>query len=255
MKQIKYLLMLLVMVGFAACDSDSIEGLSGEFNYINFCTFTKADVQTTQKLGKGVKALNAQFSDAEGHTMALSFGSKEWTLPEGTYTAVSSVSGAGTYAGTVNGATISEGDFDVSLVGDTYFVNGLVKTSDGKEYKASYKGPMTFIIGEDDPEPSGYTMNIYESQVAIMDWTTFQTIVYPDVTKYTIVVNDPTGVQVGMFDVINGNGKKAAELAGTYTIVSDAHDAMQISGGYSLPEYGMAGGTSYLGNAFEKIIL
>lgn len=249
MKQIKYILMLLVMAVFAACDSDSIEGLSGEYNNINFCTFTTADVQPTQKLGKGIKALNAQFTDAEGHNMTLSFGSKEWILGEGTYSAVTSIKGSGTYAGSVNGAAISEGDIDVSLVGDVYFVNGLVKTTDGKEYKASYKGPMTFIVGEDDPEPSGYTMSIYESQVSIMDWTTFQQTVYPDVTKYTIIVNDPTGKQVGMFDAINGNGKKGAELAGVYTIISDAHEAMQIGAGYSLPEYGMAGGTSYLDDA------
>ncbi|MBO4895258.1 MAG: hypothetical protein J5484_00505, partial [Prevotella sp.] len=44
------------------------------------------------------------------------------------------------------------------------------------------------------------------------------------------------------------NSKQAADLAGTYTIVGDAHDAMQISAGYSIPDYGMAGGTSYLDN-------
>ena len=249
MKKIKYILMLLVMAMFAACDSDSIEGLSGEYNNINFCTFTTADVQPTQKLGKGIKALNTQFSDDAGNTLSLSFGSKEWILGEGTYLPVATVSTAGTYSGSVNGAAISTGDMDVSLVGDTYFVNGLVTTTDGKQYKTSYKGPLTFIIGEDDPEPSGYTMSIYESQVAIMDWTTFQQTVYPDVTKYTIIINDPTGKQVGMFDAINGNGKKGAELAGVYTIISDAHEAMQIGAGYSLPEYGMAGGTSYLDDA------
>ena len=249
MKQIKYILMLLVMVGFAACDSDSIEGLSGEYKDITFCNFDQASVQPTVKLGKGIKALNTQFSDASGNSLTLSFGSKEWILGEGTYQNVATVSAAGTYAGTVNGSAITAGDIDVSLVGETYFVNGLVKTTDGKEYKTSYKGPMTFIIGEDDPEPSGYTMSIQTSEVAIMDWTTWQTTTYPEVTKYSITINDPNGAQVAYFDVINSNNKKAEQLTGSYTIVSDAHDAMQISAGYSLPDYGMAGGTAYMDEA------
>ena len=241
--------MLLVMVGFAACDSDSIEGLSGEYKDITFCNFDQASVQPTVKLGKGIKALNTQFSDASGNSLTLSFGSKEWILGEGTYQNVATVSAAGTYAGTVNGSAITAGDIDVSLVGETYFVNGLVKTTDGKEYKTSYKGPMTFIIGEDDPEPSGYTMSIQTSEVAIMDWTTWQTTTYPEVTKYSITINDPNGAQVAYFDVINSNNKKAEQLTGSYTIVSDAHDAMQISAGYSLPDYGMAGGTAYMDEA------
>ena len=47
-----------------ACDSDSIEGLKGEFSDITFCNFNSANVLPTEKLGKGIKALNTQFSDA-----------------------------------------------------------------------------------------------------------------------------------------------------------------------------------------------
>ena len=229
-----------------ACDSDSIEGLNGEFSDITFCDFTTASVQPTVKLGKGVKALNTQFTDADGHNLTLTFGSKEWILGEGSFAPVASVSTDGTYAGSINGAAITEGTMDVSLVGETYFVNGLVKTQDGKQFKTYYKGPMTFEIGEDDPEPSGYTMSIQTSTVEIMDWTTWQTTSYPDVTKYSITVCDPNGAQVAYFDVINGNNKKADQLAGSYTIVGDAHDAMQISAGYSIPDYNMAGGSSFV---------
>ena len=246
MKKFRYIIMLLAVIGFTACDSDSIEDLQGTFSDITFCNFNNASVQPTTKLGKGVKALNTQFTDAEGNTLSLSFGSKEWILGEGSFSPVTTVSTAGTYAGTINGATISEGNVDVSLVEDIYFIAGLVKTSDGKQYKTYYKGPLTFIVGEDDPEPSGYTMSIQTSAVAIMDWTTWQTTNYPDVTKYTITVCDPNGAQVATFDVINGNDKTAEQLTGSYTIVSDAHDAMQISAGYSLPDYGMAGGSSYV---------
>ena len=234
---------------FTSCDSDSIEGLSGEFSDITWCTFNNATVQPTVKLGKGVKALNTQFTDADGHNLTLSFGCKEWFLAGGTYQPVSSVTTANTYSGTINGAAINEGDIDVNIVEGVYFINGLLKTSDGKQYKTYFKGPLAFEIGEDDPEPSGYTMSIQTSEVAVMDWTTWQTTVYPDVTKYTITVSNPSGVQVATFDVINGNDKKPEQLMGSYTIVGDAHDAMQISAGYSLPDYGMAGGSSYLDQA------
>ena len=241
--------MLLAVIGFTACDSDSIEDLQGTFSDITFCNFNNASVQPTTKLGKGVKALNTQFTDAEGNTLSLSFGSKEWILGEGSFSPVTTVSNAGTYAGSINGAAINEGNIDVSFVDGTYFISGLVKTADGKQYKPYYKGELTFIVGEDDPEPSGYTMSIVESAVSVFDWTTFTQTDYPDVTKYTITVLDPNGQQVAMFDAINGNGKQAAALAGTYTIVSDAHDAMQISAGYSLPDYGMAGGTYFIDDA------
>ena len=248
MKKFKYIIMLLAVIGFTACDNKSIEDLQGTFSNITYCTFNSGSVQPTTKLGKGVKALNTQFTDAAGNTLTLSFGTKEWILSEGTFTPVATVATAGTYAGSVNGSAISTGNMDVSKVNDTYYINGLVTTSDGKQYRTYYKGELTFVVGEDDPEASGYTMSIQTSAVAIMDWTTFQNTVYPDVTKYTITISDPAGNQVGLFDVINGNSKQAADLAGTYTIVGDAHDAMQISAGFSIPDYGMAGGTSYLDN-------
>lgn len=249
MKQIRYIMMLLVMVGFTACESDSIEGLSGEFKDVNFCDFTTATVQPTEKLGMGIKALNTTYTDNAGNTLTLRFGSKDWVLAEGTYILVPTLTEGGKYTGTINGAAISEGNVDVNLVGETYFVTGLLKTSDGKQYRVKYKGAMVFVVGEDDPEPTGYTMSIQTSSVEILDWTTWQTTTYPDVTKYTITVYDANGKQVALFDVINGNDKGADQLAGTYTIVGDAHDPMQISGGYSLPDYSMAGGTSYLDEA------
>ena len=229
-----------------ACDSESIEDLSGEFSDITFCNFNTANVQPTVKLGKGVKALNTSFSDENGNNLTLSFGSKEWILGEGTYAPVATVSTAGTYAGTVNGSAINEGTVDVSLVGETYFVNGLVKTADGKQFKTTYKGPMTFVVGEDDPEPSGYTMSIQTSAVSVFDWSTYQTTNYPEVTKYTITVSDPSGKQVALFDAINSNDLKAEQLKGTYQVESYAHVPLRVDAGYSLPEYGMAGGSCYM---------
>lgn len=246
-KNLLYIIgVICVICGFASCDSESIEDLSGEFSDITFCNFNTANVQPTVKLGKGVKALNTSFSDENGNNLTLSFGSKEWILGEGTYAPVATVSTAGTYAGTVNGSAINEGTVDVSLVGETYFVNGLIKTADGKQFKTTYKGPMTFVVGEDDPEPSGYTMSIQTSAVSVFDWSTYQTTNYPEVTKYTITVSDPSGKQVALFDAINSNDLKAEQLKGTYQVESYAHVPLRVDAGYSLPEYGMTGGSCYM---------
>lgn len=246
-KNILYIICAIcAMCVTTACDSDSIDGLSGMYNNISFCDFTNATVQPTDKLGKGVKALNTSYTDGAGNTLTLRFGSKEWVLGEGTYLQVDNVTTAGTYSGSVNGAAITYGNVDVNKIGDVYYISALVKTGDGKEYRTNFKGAMQFIVGEDDPEPSGYTMSIQTSAVEIMDWTTWQSTVYPDVTKYSVTVSDPNGKQVAYFDMISGNNLKPEQLAGTYTIVSDAHDPMQISAGYSLPEYSMAGGSGYM---------
>ena len=114
MKTFRYIIMLLAMIGFTACDSDSIEGLKGEFSNITFCNFNSGNVLPTEKIGKGIKALNFQFSDATGNNLALRFGSKEWILGEGTFLAVSEVSADGTYSGTINGAAINRHTIRVS---------------------------------------------------------------------------------------------------------------------------------------------
>ena len=68
MKKFRYIIMLLAIIGFTACDSDSIEGLKGDFSDITFCDFNSASVQPTEKIGKGIKALNVQFADATGNS-------------------------------------------------------------------------------------------------------------------------------------------------------------------------------------------
>ena len=252
MKQFKYIILLLAVCLFTACNEDSIEGLSGVFGDVTFCDFNNATVQPTEKLGKGIKSLNVAFTDANSNAMNLRFGSKEWILGDGTYILDPTAITAGSYMGTINGAEITDGNIDVNLVNNIYFISGLIKTGTGdntKEYKVYYKGPLTFVIGEDDPEPSGYTMSIQTSAVSVFDWTTFVQTDYPDVTKYTITISDPDGKQVALLDVINSNNLKADQLTGTYDIIGDAHDPMQINGGYSMPDYGMAGGTYYLDNS------
>jgi enterochelin esterase-like enzyme len=99
---------------------------------------------------------------------------------------------------------------------------------------------------EDNPEASGYTMLIQANAVSVFNWTTFTSTDYTDVTKYTVTVSDPTGMQVALFDVINSNNMKAEDLAGTYQVESYAHEPWRVDAGYSVPDYGMAGGSSYM---------
>jgi enterochelin esterase-like enzyme len=246
MKLYRYIILLLAISGFVGCSSDSDEGNSGAFSNTTYCDFNNVTIQPTEKLSNGIKALNTSFTDADGHNMTLCFGSKEWILSENAYTPVTTVSGAGTYAGTINGVTISEGNVYVNIIRETYFISGLLKTSDGKEYRVSYTGPMTFEIGEDDSEPSGYTLFIQTSAVSVFDWSTFASTDYPEVTKYTVTISDPTGKQVALFDVINSNDMKAEQLAGTYQVESYAHEPWRVDAGYSVPDYNMAGGSSYM---------
>ena len=241
MKKIKYIIALCALLGFTACDNNSIEDLSGEFSNISFCTFNSATVQPTDKVGKGIKALNTSYTDATGNSLTLRFGSKEWILGEGTYTLTQNVTANKTYSGTVNGASISEGSVDVSLVDGIYFVTGLVKTSDSKEYKVSYKGPMTFEVGIDDPEPSGITMTCTAN--AIIDWTTGT--MRTDVMNYVFIIKDEKGNQIADIEAYNVPGLTAADLAGTYTVSSDG-TTMTINPGYYYPEYGYVAGSNFV---------
>ena len=241
MKKIKYIIALCALLGFTACDNNSIEDLSGEFSNISFCTFNSATVQPTDKVGKGIKALNTSYTDAAGNTLTLRFGSKEWILGEGTYTLTQNVTANKTYSGTINGATISEGTVDVNLVDDIYFVTGLVKTSDSKEYKVYYKGPMTFEVGIDDPEPSGITMTCTAN--AIIDWTTGT--MRTDVMNYVFIIKDENGNQIADIEAYNVPGLTAEALAGTYTVSGDG-TAMTINPGYYYPEYGYVAGSNFV---------
>ena len=246
MKQLKYIICVMcAMCGFTACDKDSIDELSGEFSNIAFCNFTNASVQPTDKLGKGIKALNTSFTDAVGNTLTLRFGCGEWTLQPGTYLQTATVSTKNQYSGSVNGAAISEGNIDVSQTGDTYYVVGLVKTSDGKEYKTNYKGSLSFEIGIDDPEPSGYTYTVTMSGVWVMDMTTYNYVNVPGVTKYSFSIKDPNGNAVAAIDAIAAEGTAVKDLAGTYTVTSGASAPFTIDAGYYYPDYNAVGGSNY----------
>lgn len=248
----RYLLFIIgAVLALTACNDDAVDGLSGLYGDMRNYDFPTANVQPTTKLRHGIKALNIDLTDGQ-HTMAATLGSKEWTLQEGTYTFTDNVTTANQLSGNIDGTAISAGEVDVNIVDSTYFLSGIVTTADNVRNKVYYKGPLSFIIGEDDPEASGYVMNLKKDVVAQYDWATGQTTVYPDVTKYILTFTDPDGNAAGEFDLIAANNLSATQLAGTYTLQGSSVTAGLCDAGWVVPAYGMAGGSFYTDNSGVK---
>ena len=94
----------------------------------------------------------------------------------------------------VNGEAMKSGDIDVSLIGGKYYLNGLFANAAGQRVKLNYVGELAFVVGQDDPEASGYMMMIDEQPVTSYDFATGQTTVFPGVTKYSVSVTSPEGL-------------------------------------------------------------
>ena len=248
MKKYIYIVVACIATMFTACNTDAVSDLNGTYSNIQRYNYTQASVQPTTKLKKGVKSLNINFTDASNQTAAISFACAEWALQQNTYVVKTTAALDKECSGTINGKQIVEGSFDVSTLENatdtTYFINGMVKLADGTESIINYSGVLSFITGVDDPEASGYTFTITEQPVSIMDYTTFTPVLYPDVTKYIISVNNPNGSKVAEFNAINANSLGAA-LTGNYTVESNAHDVKTVDAGYAYPEYNIFGGTFY----------
>lgn len=264
MKKIHSLWMLLLLCMAAACTEDSIEGLSGKYDMDRYY-FKSLLQQPTEKRGKGIKALIMKMVDENRDTLQVDFGSREWVLPTGSYAVVDTVLAAQVCAAkwiteaapkTVkeNGVEktviasdttrVVSGDLDVLLTGDTYFFNGLLTDENGRTFKLDYKGGLSFEIGEDDPEASGYTIDITENPVTDADNN-----VYDGLTKYAIAVTDPDGNPVFELDAVNRAGATMDDLVGTYTVQGYPCDEWLADNGWVvyLPEWGveMAGGTYF----------
>lgn len=249
--KIKNIFLLLAGLFVAnACSDDAIDDLNGTYN-IDRYNFTQIAQKETQKLHKGVKSLNMTLSDGE-HSADISFGSKEWTLAAGTYSVVDAVAQGSEYSLMIDGSRVAKaGDLDVSIIGDTYIFNGLLTDASGNKFKVDWRGPLSFVIGEDDPEASGYTVAIVENAVTDANGT-----VYDGLTKYAITVSDPTGTAVAEFDAVNKSGLSMEQLAGTYTIQGYPTEVGLMDNGWVVyyPEYymEMAGGTYYTDNSGVK---
>lgn len=230
---------------FTACDNDALDGMQGVYADMQNYTSQEAIVQPTTKLKKGVKALNVDIKDVKGTTIQVSFGSTEWILPAASYTVAETVANK-TCVVKVNGEAMKSGDIDVSLFEGKYYLNGLFANAAGQRVKLNYVGELAFVVGQDDPEASGYMMMIDEQPVTSYDWATGQTTVIPGVTKYSVSVTSPEGATTLYLDLINASGNTATGIVGTYTVQGNAHDAWLCDNGWVVPNNNMAGGSYYV---------
>lgn len=236
---------------FTACNNDAIDDLRGVYSDMLICNSKEATVLPTTKLHQGVKSLNLSLKDAQSNEIDINFGSTEWILPPATYTVAKDVANK-TCVVKVNNVTMQSGDIDVSIIGGKYYISGLFNTFEGERVKLDYSGELTFEIGIDDPEASGYTMTITTSPVSSFDWNTGQTTIYPDVTKYTLTIKNPLGDTAASLEAVNGNNLDAPNLAGTYTIQGGSTAPWLMDNGYAIPAYGAFGGSFYVDEAGNK---
>lgn len=228
-----------------ACNDNALDGLNGDYANMTICSTATATVQPTTKLGKGIKLLNIDFSDTQKHKFSIGFRSSEWTLQGGTYT-ISNDIAQGKCQVTADGVELTAGDADVNIIDGKYYISGLFADAQGNRYKIDFKGQLEFVAGEDDPEPSGYQMTMVKQSVTSYDWSTGQTTVYDGVTKYSITMMSPEGGTAFYLDLINATGIAAADLAGTYTVQGNSHEAWLCDNGWIVPDYNMAGGSYYV---------
>lgn len=238
-----------------ACSNDVIDDLSGTYDYINRYDFTSEKTEQTEKLKKGLKNLHMVFSTDNAATLDLYCVSRDWTLAPGTYTPTQSLGDtpkAMQYCASVtaDGKTsgnFTEGNINITLIDETYFISGMVKNSAGNSYMLNYRGPISFEIGIDDPEPSGFTANITEEPLYVWDNATMGFQQIPGVSKYKVQVADPEGADAAYIELLNNPGCSNEELAGTYPIAENALEPGKICNGYYFPEYYAVGGSYIVG--------
>ncbi len=245
MRYVKMLSLAIAALSVTACSNDAIDPLQGTYSDMNICSTSNATVQPTTKLGKGIKSLNVDFADNSGNAYSLGFRSSEWILQNGTYTIADDVA-QGKCNATANGTQIVSGDADVNIIDGRYYISGLFADAQGKRYKLDYKGLLEFVVGEDDPEASGYMMTLTQQFVTSYNWATGQTTVYDGVMKYSVTMMSPDGATTLYLDLINATGTAAADLVGTYTVQGDSHEPWLCDNGWVVPAYNMAGGSYYV---------
>ena len=262
MKNICKLLLLPLAAMMWSCSDNVIDDLSGKYDEnIYRYNYETAAVKPTDKLKKGLKYLNMEFDTNDGHTFNVKVVSREWTLQPGLYKPWSGPLDGDPvvnefYAFASDGeqahGRITEGDLEVNMVGKDYDISGILTGGDGRRYVVNYRGPLEFVIGVDDPEPSGYIVTMKVDPVTVTDYSTWQTVVIPGVSKYTLSISDPAGSDAAFFEAVNKENLTLAELAGTYEIVGTPQEPWKIDNGWLVPDYGMAGGAYVISPAGEK---
>ena len=224
MKKINILLTVLLLGFLGSCSEDAIDDLSGKYDMDRY-KFTSVEHRPTVKLKKGIKALNMALNEGTD-SFVVSLGCSEWILKTGTYKYTEEVTKDGEYSAILindkDTTQVASGSLDVAITGDVYFINGLLTDVNGERFKVDYKGALTFEIGIDDPEASGYTFSYTTAQIyASYDWFgNPQGDPLPGVLKYTISISDPDGNEAAKLAAVNADNIDATGLAGTYTVAS-----------------------------------
>ena len=246
-RNFRFVLLALAGLSLTSCTEDSLDDMQGIYNDLVICNSTTATVLPTSKLKKGIKSLNVEIKDGQDKDISINFGSSEWILPSATYSVSDAVANK-TCVVKVNGETMQSGDIDVSIVGGKYYLIGLFSSQSGQRIKLDYHGELTFEVGVDDPEASGYTITIVPSQ--LVDWSTgAPVVVNPNATKYTIVISNPVGQPAASLEAVNENNLQPTSLAGDYTIQGNASEPWLMGNGYAFPQYGFMGGSYFVDDA------
>lgn len=252
MKTIRFIFTaLLAGLFFAACEEKPIDELSGIYDNIDRYHFTEVQQQPTEKLGKGIKALPINFKDAEGNSMEMRIGSADWAPKAGIYTATRTLAADKTFSAVLGDKRkVVSGNLNINLIDGMYIFSGLLATEDGSEIQCNYRGALSFEVGVDDPEPSGYTTVLTVQPVFQTDQSGQVTGVVPGVAKYTFVITDPNGAEAAMFETVNTENLQAPALAGTYEVKDTAEEPLSMASGTKLPaEWGGWSWGSYAVNS------
>lgn len=243
MKHLYKLVMLLALCVMGACSEDSIEDLQGRYDMARY-EMTQVTNQPTEKLKKGIKAINLELKDANGQQAKLRFTTKEWVLPNGVFTFVEKPTQDKEMYLELQGAEIVSGDMEVTLLGSTYYLNGLFVTNDGKQVSLKYQGALSFEIGEDDPEASGYTAILSVQPVYLTDQNGQVTGIVPGMSQYIFNISDPAGAPAASFVAVNKENLSLEELMGNYA-VAGTNAEFTMANGWKLPDAwgGWYGGT------------
>lgn len=256
MKKIYLLWLLPLLCLLAGCSENPIDDLGGKYDYVKRFNFENAEVGQTLKLKKGFKELNIGLSNAQGEKMDLKVYLRDWVLQPGAYTVAESITEMDlvknfTFIGSTenNEYVCSEGSLNVVIENGLYKINGIFtdRANEGAhQFVVNYKGKLEFIVGEDDPEPSGYKVTMSKQQATIQDPVTYQPIPLPGLSKYTFKITDPDGNDAGAIDAINATDVDITALAGTYKIQGNPDKAWLMDNGWTVPDWGMAGGTYFV---------
>ena len=246
--------MLLALCVMGACSEDSIEDLQGRYDMARY-EMTQVTNQPTEKLKKGIKAINLELKDANGQQAKLRFTTKEWVLPNGVFTFVEKPTQDKEMYLELQGAEIVSGDMEVTLLGSTYYLNGLFVTNDGKQVSLKYQGALSFEIGEDDPEASGYTAVLSVQPVYLTDQNGQVTGIVPGMSQYIFNISDPAGAPAASFVAVNKENLSLEELMGNYA-VAGTHAEFTMANGWKMPDDwgGWYGGTWFYAEGTKQFV-